>query len=201
MQDSTPGWAALDGAPGLQVYRRRTGSSYRVRRSIDGVRTVTTIEASSDAEAIGRCWLLRAGVEIAGGATVLELLPRYIAAAPVAPTTINLYEHRIKTFAGSLDEMPANELTVADVRRWLSELGELKKPNGALYSANSIHGVRTATASLFKWAVRRGYISENPFGDLDRDDAISRVAPGMPAGSRSRRPPLWPRPPAMSTSG
>ena len=42
--------------------------------------------------------------ELGLGQTVLELLPRYVAAAPVAASTLTLYRQRIEQFAGWLEE-------------------------------------------------------------------------------------------------
>ena len=182
MSKATSAWTAARwgarpaGLPTAQP-APRTGSGTRSTASA----RLTPIEARSDAEAIGtgladpgRYRGLRAARR------VLELLADVHRRGPVAAVDADgCTAQRIEQFAGSLDEKPAAELTVADVRAGcrargaaqaerLAVLPELDRTASARRCGRCSSG-RPLTA-----------VSANPFAELDRDDSISRVDPGMP---------------------
>ena len=164
---------SLGTAPGLERYDKANGqATYRLRVREDGKQRSIPIVASTDVQAAAEAWRILAAIEAgAGGETVLDLLPEYLRRVELAESTKGLYRHRIETFGGRLLEKPMAEVTVGDLREWLTDLRELRH-DGKPYSRNAQHGCRVAMASIFRYAARVERIAASPFDRLDRDDSI-----------------------------
>jgi integrase len=73
-----------------------------------------------------------------------------------------------------LGERRVNEITTADLRRWLDTL----RRTGL--APNTQRGILTAASAMLRYAARREYVAISPAAGLDRDD--------RPSGTRQRKP-------------
>lgn len=88
---------------------------------------------------------------------------------------VDLYERHIdKRFLPTFDTRRVDEITTADLRRWLDTLRATK------LAPNTQRGILTAASAMLRFAARREYIAISPAAGLDRDD--------RPSGTRQRQP-------------
>ncbi len=92
-----------------------------------------------------------------------------------SPRCVALYEHHVdKRFEPEFGSRRVDELTTADLRRWLDGLRATE------LAPNTQRGILTAVSAMLRYAARQGYILMSPAAGLDRDD--------RPGSTRKRLP-------------
>ena len=88
---------------------------------------------------------------------------------------VDLYERHLDTrFVPEFRDRRVDEITTADLRRWLDKL---RRTNLA---PNTQRGVLTAASAMLRYAAKQAYIPISPAAGLDRDD--------RPSTTRKRQP-------------
>jgi integrase len=88
---------------------------------------------------------------------------------------VNLYERHLDVrFVPEFRTRRVDEITTADLRRWLDRLRRTK------LAPNTQRGVLTAASAMLRYAAKQGYIPITPAAGLDRDD--------RPSTTRKRQP-------------
>lgn len=93
----------------------------------------------------------------------------------VSARTVDLYEQRLRShIRPRLGSRIAADVTVAEVRRLVDELGHAK------LAPATVTGIVNTLSGLFRFAVKGGQVERNPVRDLDRDD--------RPGTARTKQP-------------
>jgi integrase len=88
---------------------------------------------------------------------------------------VNLYERHLDVrFVPEFRARRVDEITTADLRRWLDKLRRTK------LAPNTQRGVLTAASAMLRYAAKQAYIPMSPAAGLDRDD--------RPSTARKRQP-------------
>ena len=88
---------------------------------------------------------------------------------------VDLYERHLDVrFVPEFRARRVDEITTADLRRWLDKLRRTK------LAPNTQRGVLTAASAMLRYAAKQGYIPMSPAAGLDRDD--------RPSTTRKRQP-------------
>ena len=88
---------------------------------------------------------------------------------------VALYRHHLETrFVPEFRSRRVDEITTADLRRWLDKL------RATALAPNTQRGILTAANAMLRFAAKREYIGISPAAGLDRDD--------RPSGIRTRQP-------------
>jgi integrase len=88
---------------------------------------------------------------------------------------VNLYEHHLDTrFVPEFRSRRVDEITTAELRRWLDRLRRTK------LAPNTQRGILTAASAMLRYAAKQDYIPITPAAGLDRDD--------RPSTTRKRQP-------------
>jgi integrase len=88
---------------------------------------------------------------------------------------VDLYRHHLDTrFVPEFRDRRIDELTTADLRRWLDKLRQTG------LAPNTQRGILTAASAMLRYAAKQAYIPMSPAAGLDRDD--------RPSGTRKRKP-------------
>ena len=88
---------------------------------------------------------------------------------------VNLYERHLDVrFVPEFRTRRVDEITTADLRRWLDKLRKTK------LAPNTQRGVLTAASAMLRYAAKQAYIPMSPAAGLDRDD--------RPSTARKRQP-------------
>ena len=96
-------------------------------------------------------------------------------ATPVRPKCAHLYRRHLETrFVPEFRSRRVDEITTADLRRWLDKLRATE------LAPNTQRGILTAANAMLRYAAKQEYIGISPAAGLDRDD--------RPSGIRKRQP-------------
>ncbi len=88
---------------------------------------------------------------------------------------VGLYERHLDVrFVPEFRTRRVDEITTADLRRWLDQLRRTK------LAPNTQRGVLTAASAMLRYAAKQGYIPMTPAAGLDRDS--------RPSATRKRQP-------------
>ena len=88
---------------------------------------------------------------------------------------VDLYERHLDVrFVPEFRSRRVDEITTADLRRWLDSLRRTK------LAPNTQRGILTATSAMLRYAAKQAYIPMSPAAGLDRDD--------RPSATRKREP-------------
>jgi integrase len=88
---------------------------------------------------------------------------------------VDLYErHLDKRFVPTFSTRRVDEITTADLRRWLDTLRATK------LAPNTQRGILTAASAMLRYAARQGYVAISPAAGLDRDDRPSSTRKRLP---------------------
>ena len=88
---------------------------------------------------------------------------------------VDLYERHLDgRFVPEFRKRRVDEITTADLRRWLDKLRRTK------LAPNTQRGILTAASAMLRYAAKQGYIPMTPAAGLDRDD--------RPSTTRKRQP-------------
>jgi integrase len=88
---------------------------------------------------------------------------------------VDLYERHLDVrFVPEFRTCRVDELTTADLRRWLDKL------RGTKLAPNTQRAILTAASAMLRYAAKQGYIPMTPAAGLDRDD--------RPSTTRKRQP-------------
>jgi integrase/recombinase XerC len=108
--------------------------------------------------------------------TLAQAIPDYLVylrdIARRAPATISAYRSDLSHFAGSRSDLPGLELgaiTPAHTDVWQATLRHL--------SDATVRRALNSLSSLFRWAIRSGYVAANPVDHAQRPRKRRRVAP------------------------
>ena len=88
---------------------------------------------------------------------------------------VDLYQRHLDVrFVPEFKSRRVDEITTADLRRWLDSL------RGTKLAPNTQRGILTAASAMLRYAAKQGYIPISPAAGLDRDD--------RPSTTRLRQP-------------